>query len=110
MIKYEAFERAINSLKKFNEDMELYEKILRTEGPWWNLYEEALKLLASSMCEGTSLDYDTMLDDIDYFTYECDSGKDWYDGMMTDENGDSIDWSTPKKFYDYQVKEAEVAK
>lgn len=104
MISFEIFKKHIDALKKYDEDMEPYNKILRDEAPWDALWGENLKLLAHSLCEGTSLDYDTMLDDIDYFICECEYGAAWHEGMMTDAEGNSIDWSDEEKFYDYQVK------
>lgn len=106
MISYEAFEETMETLKKFSEEMEPLSNFLRAGGPWEALYSQTIKLLAHSFCDGTELQFSSMRDDIEYFVYECNFGKSWYDGMMTDENDKPVDWSTYERFYDYQVKES----
>lgn len=39
-------------------------------------------------------------DDIPYFIYDLDYGRDYYPGCITDEKG-NIDFSTAEKLYDY---------
>lgn len=43
-------------------------------------------------------------ENITYFIYELNYGKDYKPGCITDENG-NIDMSTPEELYDYLVKE-----
>lgn len=43
-------------------------------------------------------------ENISYFIYELDYGKDYRDGDIADENG-VVDMSTPEKLYDYLVEE-----
>lgn len=40
-------------------------------------------------------------EDISYFCWELDFGHKWKPGMVTDKNGDDIDFSTAEKLYDY---------
>lgn len=40
-------------------------------------------------------------EDISYFIYELDYGREYRPGCITDENGRDIDFSTPEKLYDY---------
>ncbi len=44
-------------------------------------------------------------EDIDYFIYELDYGKKYETGMITDEKGNDIDFSSAGKLYDYLVGE-----
>lgn len=43
-------------------------------------------------------------DDIGYFIYELDFGRDYKEGMITEEDGTIIDFSTAEKLYDYLIK------
>ena len=45
-------------------------------------------------------------EDIDYFIYEIDYGRKYKPGMITDKNGNDIDWSSAEKLYDYLTQEA----
>lgn len=45
------------------------------------------------------------LEDIDYFIYELDYGRKYERGMITDKNGEDIDFSTAEKLYDYLTGE-----
>lgn len=110
MINYEMFEKTIEAMKNFQKEMEPYYLMLCAEGPWDKLYAQTIELVAHGLCEGTNLDYDTVLDDVEYFIHECYFGDDWFKGMITDGEENPVDWSSIKKFYDYQVKEAEEAK
>ena len=40
-------------------------------------------------------------ENIDYFIYELDYGRKYEPGMITDEAGNDIDFSTAEKLYDY---------
>lgn len=106
MIKCEEFKKAIKALKNFDRDMEPFDKVLKVDGPWCELFDETVKLLALCLCEGTKLEYNFVKDDLGYFIYECLYGDAWCDGMMKDENDNPIDWSTPEKFYEYQKEQA----
>lgn len=44
-------------------------------------------------------------EDIDYFIYEIDYGRKYKPGMITDDNGKDIDWSSAEKLYDYLIQE-----
>lgn len=41
--------------------------------------------------------------DVDYFVDELNFGKDWKPGMVSDKDGNDLDWCTPEKFYDWVV-------
>ena len=43
--------------------------------------------------------------DIDYFIYELDYGRKYEPGMITDENGHDIDFSSAEKLYGYLTRE-----
>ena len=45
------------------------------------------------------------VEDIDYFIYELDYGRKYEPGMITDENGHDIDFSSAEKLYDYLIGE-----
>ena len=45
--------------------------------------------------------------EIEYFIYDLNFGKDYAEGCFTDMNGTPIDISTAEKLYDYSVSEAE---
>ena len=40
-------------------------------------------------------------EDISYFIYELDYGRDYEEGCITDQDGNNIDFSTAEKLYDY---------
>ena len=45
--------------------------------------------------------------EIEYFIYDLNFGKDYKEGCLTDMNGTPIDISTAEKLYDYIVSEVE---
>ena len=45
------------------------------------------------------------VENIDYFIYELDYGRKYEPGMITDEDGKNIDFSTAEKLYDYLTGE-----
>lgn len=45
--------------------------------------------------------------EIEYFIYDLNFGKDYKEGCLTDMNGTPIDISTTEKLYDYIVSEVE---
>ena len=45
------------------------------------------------------------VEDIDYFIYELDYGRKYEPGIITDENGHDIDFSSAEKLYDYLTGE-----
>ena len=45
------------------------------------------------------------VENIDYFIYELDYGRKYEPGMITDENGHDIDFSSAEKLYDYLIGE-----
>lgn len=47
--------------------------------------------------------------DFDYFVDELEFGNKWTEDSVT-EDGVSLDWSTPEKFYDWVVKNNEAEK
>ena len=42
-------------------------------------------------------------EDISYFIYELDYGRNYEPGMITDKDGHDIDFGSPEKLYDYLV-------
>lgn len=46
--------------------------------------------------------------DISYFIYDLNFGQNWEPGMILDENGNDIDFSTSEKLYDYLMKERDT--
>lgn len=44
---------------------------------------------------------DDKYDDIGYFCWELDFGREYKEGMVKDEDGNSVDLSSPDKLYDY---------
>ena len=47
---------------------------------------------------------DNRYSDISYFIYELDYGRKYKPGMITDQDGNDIDFSTAEKLYDYLVE------
>lgn len=47
---------------------------------------------------------DEYYSDIEYFIYELDYGRKYIDGMISDNDGNHIDFSTSEKLYDYLIK------
>ena len=45
------------------------------------------------------------VENIDYYIYELDYGRKYEPGMITDENGHDIDFSSAEKLYDYLIGE-----
>ena len=45
------------------------------------------------------------VENVDYFIYELDYGRKYEPGMITDENGHDIDFSSAEKLYDYLAGE-----
>ena len=43
-------------------------------------------------------------DDIPYFIYELDYGRDYYPGCISEFGGKNIDFSTPEALYDYLIR------
>lgn len=41
---------------------------------------------------------------IEYWVYERDFGRDWYDGCAHEADGTNIDLSTVRKLYDFLIK------
>ncbi len=45
------------------------------------------------------------VENIDYYIYELDYGRKYESGIITDENGHDIDFSSSEKLYDYLTGE-----
>jgi hypothetical protein len=45
------------------------------------------------------------VENIDYYIYELDYGRKYEPGIITDENGHDIDFSSAEKLYDYLTGE-----
>ena len=61
------------------------------------LEDTIVKLLAEIMGDTS--------DDISYFCWELDYGTKWEPGMITDQNGADVDFSTAEKLYDYLTRD-----
>lgn len=62
--------------------------------------------LGTEYCELLSKAMSSDSEDIEFFCFVSNFGRDWESGMVTDENGNDIDLSTAEKLYDFLVSEA----
>lgn len=107
MISKEEFVNKIEHIKKiFDMEDDLNDWIRKySDGGWcifepiWNIVDDYIKILTDEICGKQ----DYTVDDIDYFVYELEFGKQWKPGMIC-ENDKDIDWSTAEKLYDYMVE------
>ena len=109
MIKYEDFEKAIRFIDERAQAMSKLYKAFTDEFedcifyPYTRYETAMVELLVAA----TSEKYDTE-DDIYYFIYDLDCGREWKPGMVTDEDGNDIKMGTIRDLYDYIVKENNV--
>lgn len=97
------FVDAIKNLQLFDTLMEPYEKVLKDEGPWCNLYTQNVCLIADAISEKFDVpeEYESIYGDIEYFVFELLFGQDFQIGMVIDADGSQPDFSTAEKLYDY---------
>ncbi len=112
--------------KSYNLSKEEFEEIIARLRETTELVAKVNKLFRNSrdnvecdFCNGASLQIShestvvlllkklmhDLADDIDYFIYELDYGRKYEPGMINDEKGNDIDFSSAGKLYDYLVGE-----
>ena len=72
--------------RKYDEDIQIL-------GISTSLMSDVIVLLAEIMQDEGQ--------DIDFFCYELNFGKDWEPGTIVDKDGTDVDFSTAEKLYDY---------
>lgn len=110
MIKYEDFEKAIRFIDERAQAMSRLNKALTDEFedsifyPYTRYETAMVELLVAA----TSEKYDTG-EDIYYFIYDLDCGREWKPGMVTDKDDNDIKMGTIRDLYDYIVKENNIS-
>lgn len=109
MIKYEDFERAIKFIDERAQAMSRLSKAFTDEfeGSIFYPYTKYESAMVELLIAATSEKYNTE-EDIYYFIYELDCGREWKPGMVTDKDGNDIKMGTIRDLYDYIVKENNV--
>lgn len=106
-------EEFIDIINRLRESSELVDKVNE-------LFQNSMDNLECDFCNGASLQIshegivvkllEKLMQDryenISYFIYELDYGKEYQDGCISDKHG-NIDISTPEKLYDFLVAEYE---
>lgn len=110
MIKYEDFEKAIRFIDERAQAMSRLNKAFTDEFEDsifypYTRYETAMVEL---LIAATSEKYDTR-EDIYYFIYDLDCGREWKPGMVTDKDDNDIKMGTIRDLYDYIVKENNIS-
>lgn len=97
------FVDATKNLQRFDALMEPYEKVLKDDGPWCDLYTQNVSLIADAISEKFDVpeEYASIYGDIEYFVFELLFGRDFQIGMVIDADGSQPDFSTAEKLYDY---------
>lgn len=109
MIKYEDFEKAIRFIDERNQ------ATIRINEAFTDEFEDSIfypytryeTAMVELLVAATSEKYDTG-DDIYYFIYDLDCGREWEPGMVTDKDGNDIKMETIRDLYDYIVKENNI--
>ena len=73
---------------------------IKSEVDWYGfgtiLADDVINLLSEIMHDSSQ--------DISYFCWELDFGRDWKHGMITDEDGNDVDFSSAEKLYDFLIR------
>ena len=100
-------EKFCEILKKIDDTWELESKIYGLVWNYDNKYKEDINMsgmfvpLASEVVGLLAEIMQDECEDISYFCYELDFGRDWKPGMVVDKNGRDINFSTAENLYDY---------
>ncbi len=105
MISYDKFESYMLELKRlYDVDMKIDKALTELSPDFGGFHNEiAVDLIMDLLKE---LTHDEC-DNIAYYIWELDWGKDWEMGCITDENGKDIPMKTIKDLYDYLESEYE---
>ena len=109
MISKEKFVEIINRLKDYNDLQDKIQNLFRD-----NIDNQEMDFMnAGSICVGHESVVVELLKDIfkdeeeiSYYLYECDYGRDTKNKIFIEDK--PIDISTPEKLYDYLIKNMEV--
>lgn len=99
-ISKEDFCKIINRLQKSLDKQDEINHVLGAVIETGDLSDTVVELLEKLMNIETDDSYGS---DIGYFVWELDFGRNWTPDSITDMNGNSIDFSTAEKLYDYLV-------
>ena len=105
MINREDFKNCINGLERYHRKTKPVLDLLRDTEDFDELYFSAIQLLAQLVAYGSPINPEWVLDDLEYFIYELDYGREYEPGMITDEQypGNIVDFSNADHLYDYLV-------
>ena len=105
MINREDFKNCIDGLERYYRKTKPILDLLRDTEDFDELYFSAIQLLAQLVAYGSSVNPEWVLDDLEYFIYELDYGREYEPGMITDEQypGNIVDFSDADHLYDYLV-------
>lgn len=103
MINREDFKNYIDGLEKYHRKTEPILDLLCDTEDFDELYSSAIKLLAQLVAYDSSVNFEWVLDDLEYFIYELDYGREYEPGMITEEQypGNIVDFSDADHLYDY---------
>lgn len=99
MIECKEFEEYMLKLKGLIEDEQELNNAFKRFSPEWGGFsnEKAINLILKLLKDLTKDKYD----DIEYFIYELDWGKEWHIGCITSSDGKDIPMGTIKDLYNY---------
>ena len=99
----------VESIKALNKQSDhdrksavLLEKVFTDFGGWYNndaLHSQLIKVLKLSMDDNDDHSW------IEYFIYELDYGKKYYEGIASRKDGSDIDLSSASKLYDFLLED-----
>lgn len=100
-LPYEEFERIINELRLNHDRLDKIAEALNwAEAFDLSVCDEVVRLL-----QYIFKDEDGWLE---YWVYERDFGRDWYEGCATESDGTDVNLSTTRKLYDFLIKNMQV--
>lgn len=96
----EQFVKAINDLEDCQRRINNIQTVLE-ENCWDAIY--CPPTVEETLIDVLSEAFNDKDEDISYFIYELDFGKDWKPGTITTDNGEDIKMQTAEDLYDYLV-------
>lgn len=105
MINREDFKNCIDKLERYYRKTEPVLDLLHDTEEFDKLYSFTIQLLAQLITYGSSIKPEWVLNDLEYFIYELDYGREYEPGMITEEQypGNIVNFSDADHLYDYLV-------
>lgn len=106
MISKKQFVKYINYIKQSLEKEDNIEKAIKkiSKDSYAFVLIDEISHMIEMLCSCMDIEYDPgdmYGNDIEYFIYDLDFGKNWEPDSITEADGTSIDISTAEKLYDY---------